>query len=223
MNFPSIRPEKLAIFIGILIVIRIIFYFYEKYSAKQISGDRSKTQEEYSRSEKSRALIKEYLDSIIIAGITALILIKFIVQPFYIPSGSMYPTLKKWDFILVNKFVYKFKEPKAGDIVVFHPPPEALAGDKDYIKRIIAAGKDTLEVKNGNLYINGQLKTEPYVENKADYEYSLVKIPQGKFFVMGDNRSNSGDSHVWGFLPEKNVVGKAIVIIWPPGRVRILR
>lgn len=211
MNFPSIRPKQLAIFIGILLIIRIIIFLCERYLSRKFL------------SEKAKHIIKEYIDSIIIAGITALILIKFIIQPFYIPSGSMYPTLKRWDFILVNKFVYRLKEPQRSDIIVFHPPPQALAGDKDYIKRVVAVTGDTLEVKNGKLYINNQSKIEPYVKYQPDYDYPLTKVPEGNLFVMGDNRPNSGDSHVWGFLPVKNVIGKAMIIIWPPSRIKILK
>ncbi|MBI2251368.1 MAG: signal peptidase I [Armatimonadetes bacterium] len=174
-------------------------------------------------SKKVKYIVKEYIDSIIFAGITALIIVQFIVRPFYIPSESMLPTLQKWDFILVNEFVYRFHLPEKGDIVVFHPPPSAFAGDKEYIKRIIAKSGDTFEVKEGKVYLNGAPRYEPYIYTPCDYDYPKTIIPPGHFFVMGDNRSNSGDSHIWGFLPQKNIVGKAFVIFWPPWRIKILK
>ncbi|MFH1452744.1 MAG: signal peptidase I [Armatimonadota bacterium] len=211
----SITIPQLAAFIGILFVIRLFLYFYEK---------KCKTQNRtFFLSEKANAVIKEWVDSIIIAGISAIIIIQFIVQPFYIPSESMYPTLKKWDFILVNKFIYRFSDPQKGDIVVFYPPPSAHAGDKEYIKRIVALPGDTVQVKDGYLYLNGKKQNEVFVKNLADYELEKLTIPRNKYFVLGDNRSNSGDSHVWGYLPQKNIVGKAFIIIWPPPRITILK
>lgn len=215
MRFFSITIPQLTIFIAILILIRIIFFFYEK--------DLTSRGKEPMFSLKARVSIKEWVDSIIIAGISAVIIVQFIAQPFYIPSESMYPTLKKWDFILVNKFVYRFTPPKHGDIIVFNPPPEANAGDKEYIKRLIGTPGDNLEIKNGALYRNGKKTDEPYVQNCADYTLEKITVPPDKYFMLGDNRSNSGDSHIWGFLPKKNVAGKAFIILWPPSRISILK
>lgn len=215
MRFFSITIPQLTIFIAILILVRIIFFFYEK--------ELTSRGKELVFSLKARASIKEWIDSIIIAGISAIIIVQFIAQPFYIPSESMYPTLKKWDFILVNKFVYRFTPPKYGDIMVFNPPPEAHAGDKEYIKRLIGLPGDNLEIKNGALYRNGKKSDEPYVQNCADYVLEKITIPANNYFMLGDNRSNSGDSHVWGYLPKKNVIGKAFIILWPPSRISILR
>ncbi|MCD4785858.1 MAG: signal peptidase I [Candidatus Eremiobacteraeota bacterium] len=172
---------------------------------------------------KTRRVVLEYVDSIIIAGVAALFIIHFLFRTFYIPSGSMIPTLKVKDYILVNEFIYKLKEPTYGDVVVFKPPPEANAEGKDFIKRVMALEGDTISVRGGKVFINGEAKDEPYVEFEPDYYYPPMKVPSGNLFVMGDNRPSSADSHVWGFLPVKNVVGKAVLIILPISRIRILK
>lgn len=215
MKFISITVAQLAIFIAVLILARIIYLFYEK--------EMSHRGRKIIFSEKTNSIIKEWVDSIIIAGISAIIIVQFIAQPFYIPSESMYPTLKKWDFILVNKFIYRFTSPKHGDIVVFNPPPLAQAGGKEYIKRLVGEPGDIIEVKDSVLYRNGKKIDESYVQNLADYKLEKTTIPSGNYFMLGDNRSNSGDSHIWGFLPRKNIIGKAFIILWPPSRISILK
>lgn len=200
-------PLQLMILIAILAVVRLVLHFSKRIKIE----------------EKRRKVIFEYLDSIIIAGITALILIHFVVRTFYIPSTSMVPTLVKRDYIMVNEFIYRFKPPARKDIVVFHPPPEANAGGKDFIKRVVAVENDEVEVKEGKLYINGEPQEEPFINEPPEYQMEKKKVPPGNLFVMGDNRNNSDDSHVWGFLPRENVVGKAFIIFWPPGRIRVLK
>lgn len=174
-------------------------------------------------SERFKRVTVEYLDSIIIAGIAALFIIHFLFRTFYIPSGSMLPTLQVKDYILVNEFVYRVKEPQRGDIIVFTPPPEANAGDKEFIKRVIGLSGETISVKDGEVFIDGEPLNEPYIHFPPDYYYPPRIIPDGTLFVMGDNRPSSMDSHVWGFLPKKNVVGKASFIVLPPQRARVLK
>lgn len=200
-------PIQLAILIAILAVVRAILHFSKRIKIE----------------EKKRKIIYEYLDSIIIAGITALLLIHFVVRTFFIPSTSMVPTLIKKDYIMVNELVYRFSEPKPRDIIVFHPPPAANAEGKDFIKRVVAVGGDEIEVKEGKVFVNGAPREEPYIAEPPRYDMDKLKVPLGDLFVMGDNRNNSDDSHCWGFLPEKNVVGKAFLIFWPPGRIRLLK
>lgn len=167
----------------------------------------------------------EYVDSILIAGVTALFLIWFVVRSFYIPTGSMEPTLQVNDMLLVDELVYHFYRPARGDIVVFHPPPRAHSGDKDFIKRVVAVEGETVQIKNGKAYINGQPIDEPYTnsnDSDAWQPFSPITVPPGQVFCMGDNRNNSDDSRFWGTLPVENIVGKAFVIFWPSDRIRIL-
>lgn len=171
-------------------------------------------------SDESKKKWIENIDSIVIAGVTALILITFVVRTFYIPSSSMVPTLQVNDYILVNKFVYRFYQPARQDIVVFRPPESAQAEGKDFIKRIVAVGGDTVEVKEKILYVNGIRQYEDYINEPPDYEMPKVTVPEDALFVMGDNRNNSDDGHVWGFLPKKNLVGKAVLLFFPLNRIR---
>ena len=174
--------------------------------------------------EAQKKTFLEYVDSIVVAGVTALLLIWFVVRSFYIPSESMVPTLQVNDMILVNEVIYRFREPTRGDIVVFHPPPAAHSEGKDFIKRIMAVGGDTLQVKDNVTLINGQPVDEPF--RRPDMyvdDFGPVKIPQDNVFVMGDNRTNSEDSRFWGVLPTKNIIGKAFVIFFPMHRLQMLR
>jgi len=191
---------QLEILIGILIIVRILIRFFKL-------------------SEIARSVSYEYLDSIIVAGLTALFLINYVVRTFYIPSGSMKPTLLPNDYILVNEFLYRFRAPERGDVIVFKPP---LPKAPDYIKRLIGKGGEKLEVKKGKVYINDTPIVEPYIMEMPDYDYGPVIIPPEHYFVMGDNRNNSEDSHIWGFLPKKNIVGKAFLIFWPPRRIGLI-
>jgi signal peptidase I len=177
--------------------------------------------------------VKEYAEAIIIAILIAVFIRTFVVQAFKIPSGSMKPTLQIGDHILVNKFVYGVKipfvrstlipigQPKRGDIVVFIYPQDR---DKDFIKRVIALGGDTVEIRNKEILINGVR----YEDNHGVYVDSTifpgamqprdnmgpVTVPEGSIFVMGDNRDQSYDSRFWGFVELKDVQGEAFMIYW---------
>ena len=145
----------------------------------------------------------------------------FVVQAFFIPSPSMYPTLREGDHILVNKFVYRFREPRVGEIIVFKAPPDASDDntERDFIKRLVGVPGDTVEVKEGALFRNGRRMDEPYLEEKEiTYSMPAMKIPDDRLFVLGDNRNDSRDSHWWGTLERKRVIGKAMVRFWPLNR-----
>ena len=206
-------------------------------------------------------VVKEYLDAFIVAGLVALFLITFVVRTYFIPSGSMEPTLLIHDVLLVNEFEYRLSKPHDGDIVVFPPPIQTT---NPFIKRLIGSPGERLRVHNGIVYRNGVGLREPYIEQKPAYELEIKnygiyvdgqpldpqganvppkqawqapdRIPAGCYFMMGDNRNNSEDSHIWGFAQlagtfysgsqrAKNAgfTGHAFLLFWPPNRIRILR
>lgn len=164
--------------------------------------------------------LKELPVLIITAVIVAWIVKTFIIQPFIIPSGSMEPTLYPSDRILVNKFIYRLREPRPGEIVVFLPPFDSK---KDVIKRVIALSGQTLEIRNGEVMVDGKVIDESYKIASADMgDFGPLVIPKGSVFVMGDNRPNSYDSRFFGPLKKNVLIGEAFSIYWPPTRIQIL-
>lgn len=168
----------------------------------------------------------EVVESAMIAIALVFLLIRpFVVQAFFIPSPSMSPTLMEGDHILVNKLIYRFREPKAGEIIVFRAPPEASNDgvEKDFIKRLVAVPGDVIEVRDGQLYRNDVPASEPYLEEKMGYSLKPTRIAEGRLYVLGDNRNDSRDSHWWGQLERKRVIGKAMFRFWPPRRFGSIR
>ena len=182
---------------------------------------------------KEKSKVQEYIEAIIIAILIAFFIRTFIIQAFKIPSGSMKPTLLVGDHILVNKFLYGVKipylrntvipilQPKRGDIVVFIYPEDR---SKDFIKRVVGVAGDTVEIRNKKIFLNGL----PYNDGHGVYvddfiipgaiqprdNFGPITVPKGTIFVMGDNRDQSYDSRFWGFVDQKDVMGKAVIIYW---------
>ena len=125
---------------------------------------------------------------------------------------SMLPTLHDGEFVLVNKLAYRMGTPTRGDIIVFR---STTTNDLDLIKRIMGLPGDKISIHNGQVIINGQTLTEAYINAVPNYSGEW-QVPEGYLFVLGDNRNDSSDSHAWGFLPEQNVIGKSMLIYWPP-------
>ncbi len=180
---------------------------------------------------RSTAIAREFLDPFIIAGVAAWFLITFVARTYYIPSGSMLPTLQIHDVLLVDKFEYRFRHPNEGDIVVFPPP---VPTPDDFIKRVVGRPGDTLSVSGGTVFINGVALKEPYVAEKPLYnlqvrDYGIFvnygaawqrldpsganvppasqwtapnRIPPHCYLMFGDNRNDSEDSHIWGFAQD---------------------
>ncbi|MDH7570617.1 MAG: signal peptidase I [Armatimonadota bacterium] len=166
----------------------------------------------------------EFVDSGLIALVLVFLVLRpFVVQAFYIPSGSMRPTLLENDKILVSKFTYRFRRPSRGDVIVFKAPPQADPTEKDFIKRVVGLPGDVIEVQDGIVYLNGEAQSEPYVAEPPAYTMPPVLVEPGKVFVMGDNRNDSNDSHAWGQLDERRIRGKALLIFWPPARIGLIR
>lgn len=191
------------------------------------------------KSNKKKSVIREWIEAALVAAFLAFCIIRpFVVQAFKIPTGSMRITLLEGDLILVNKFIYGAKipftkyrlpalrEPMRGDVVVFIYPEDLK---KDFIKRLIGLPKDTIEIKSGTIYVNGQALLDPafrrYYYNRGDFakEGEKLVVPENSFFVLGDNSGSSKDSRYWGFVPKDNILGKAIVIYWPLQRIRVIK
>jgi signal peptidase I len=166
--------------------------------------------------------IKENIPLLMVALVLALLLRFFVAEPRYIPSDSMLPTLEQGDRLVVEKVSYHFHPPQVGDIIVFHPPELLQVQGYDlgqaFIKRVIALPGQTVEVNNGIVYRDGQPLQEEYILEPPQYNLPAVRVPDGQVFVMGDNRNNSNDSHVWGFLPQQNIIGHALFRFFPANR-----
>jgi len=208
--------------------------------------------------------VREWVESIVVALLLAIVIRAYFIQPFKIPSGSMRMTLIEGDHLFVSKYMYGpillpeihtpeflmpvikrdvqwpealtpltkirlpgFTKPKRGDVIVFIFPDERA---KDFIKRLIALPGDVVEIKDGKIYINGQVFNDPSIRNTYYYnrgEYGAIgtpiRVPEGKYFVLGDNSGSSHDSRYWGFVDEKDLLGKAEFIFWPFNRVRMIK
>ncbi len=181
------------------------------------SADTPPEPEEPSRTRSSAKSIVEWLGVILGALLVALLIKTFLLQAFYIPSRSMEPTLRIGDRVLVNKLSYKMHDINRGDIVVFErPPDEPPDAIKDLIKRVIALPGETISSENGHVFIDGRPLEEPYLEPGTLTEnLPPTLVPEGRIFVMGDNRGDSRDSRYFGPIDEDLVVGRAFVRIWP--------
>ncbi len=131
---------------------------------------------------------------------------------------SMRPTLENGEYVRVNRMAYEFGDPQRGDIIVFHSP---LNPREDFIKRIIGLPGDTIEIRNGQVFVNGYAIEEPYIQAAPAYR-GKWEVPAGHFFVLGDNRNDSSDSHAWGTLDTELVIGKAVLVYWPLEEAKIL-
>jgi signal peptidase I len=249
MGAIAVTPLELLGLVGVFLIARIVLTVRPVHAGSQ---------------GRSTSFAREYLDPFIYAGIAAFLLITFVARTYYIPSGSMIPTLKVGDVLLVNKFEYRFHKPNEGDIVVFPPP---LPTSDDFIKRVIGRPGDTLRIQGGVVYLNGKALREPYIAQPPAYNMVIKnygvyvdngggfepldpaganippradwtapdRIPKNCYFMMGDNRNDSEDSHIWGFAQiagnfatgaeagkPAHFTGHAFLIFWPLNHARIL-
>ena len=163
----------------------------------------------------------EGLKTIGLSAILAVGIRHFVAEARFIPSESMLPTLKVDDRLIIDKMSYNFNQPQRGDIVVFNPT-DTLKEQKfndAFIKRVIGLPGDRVMVKSGHVLVNDQTLPESYIKEVPQYEFESVTVPPNSYFVLGDNRNNSYDSHYWGFVPKERIIGRAIVRFWPFDRV----
>ena len=160
--------------------------------------------------------MKGFIREIFITAIVAVVIFVVLqtsIQSFIVVGASMEPSFDNGQRLLINKVTYRFGEPQRGDVIVFRPPDNQYA---DYIKRIIAVPGDTIEIKSGTVYVNNEPLEEDYILTRPRYTMEKTKIAPGEYFVLGDNRANSNDSHTGWRVPRENIVGKAWLFIWPP-------
>jgi signal peptidase I len=148
----------------------------------------------------------------LVLSVVLFVSINIISARIRVDGASMEPTLFSGEYVVVSRLSYRLTSPQRGDIIVFHFPRNPM---EEYIKRVIGLPGDEVEVKNGTVYVNGQALDENYLEVKTNYA-GTWQVPEGQLFVLGDNRNNSSDSHDWGTVPMDYVVGKAVLIYWPP-------
>jgi len=201
---------------------------------------REDAQDRGEKADAVRSFWKELPFLIIVALVVAVVIKTFLVQAFFIPSASMHDTLVEGDRVMVNKLAYRFGEPHRGDIIVFdsplvtHDQSESFLGkvvrnvgealglstpESALIKRVIALGGETIEIRGNRIYIDGVALDEPYLTRPVDMApFGPLTIPEGFVFVMGDNRNQSEDGRVFGPIPESDIIGRAFVRVWPPSR-----
>lgn len=158
-------------------------------------------------------MLREMVETILLTLLIYVLIRTFLIENYRVVGHSMVPTLEDRQFLVVNKLDYRLRDPRRGDIVVFFDPRD---GDRKLIKRIVALPGERLEIRNGQVLVDGQVLEEPYIQNWGRYSESPSVVPEGHYYVLGDNRSNSSDSHNWGTVPEDRLVGRAWFSYWPP-------
>ncbi|MBI4097662.1 MAG: signal peptidase I [Candidatus Levybacteria bacterium] len=169
---------------------------------------------------KAYFFLLDILQTLILAAAAFVVVYMFLFRPFEVKGESMYPNFHDSQYLITNIISLKLGDPKLGDVVVFKAPNDP---EKDFIKRVIGVGGDQVSIRDGQVYLNGKLLDEnkylkPSVKTYGGSflkEGQAVSVPQGYFFVLGDNRSYSSDSREWGFVPKKNIIGSSFFIYWP--------
>ena len=159
-----------------------------------------------------KALIRQVMAIILLAGVI-FIALQYTLQSSIVVGSSMQPNFQEGQRLIISKIVYTFQEPERGDVIVFHPPNNSRG---DYIKRVIALPHDIVGIEEGIVYVNGSPLDEPYIEDAPRYTLEEYEVPENNYFVLGDNRNHSNDSHNGWVLPRQNIIGKVWVAIWPP-------
>jgi|SRR3989344_3852607 len=177
---------------------------------------------------KAYFFLLDILQTLILAAAAFVVVYMFLFRPFEVKGESMYPNLFDKEYLITNIISLRLWEPKLGDVVVFKAPNDP---DKDFIKRVIGASGDRISIQDGKVYLNGKLLDETKYLNESVKTYggSFLKegqsltVPQGYFFVLGDNRSYSSDSREWGFVPKKNIIGVSFFVYWPLNSLGIIK
>lgn len=201
----------------------LVIFFYRKKITAEFEAARADLKG------WSLRMWKEWGEPLLVAAILAILIRTFIFGPYKIPTGSMKPTFMENDKIFVDKISYRFHEPRRGDIIVFKYP---LDRKKDFVKRLAGLPGETIEIRNGVIVVDGKTLHEPPFNRNTYYNVEswpygkagqAIRVPPGSYFALGDNSAHSADSRQWGFVPRKDVIGKAVMIWWPPKRIKLTR
>jgi signal peptidase I len=165
-----------------------------------------------------RDFFRDFVITIILA-VVIFFALQFTMGNFVVIGASMQPSFYEEERVVVSKLAYKFHEPERGDVVVFLPPGNM---EDDLIKRIIGLPGETVEVRDGVVYVNNLPLDEPYIKQAPNYQYSVEVVPENEYWVLGDNRNNSNDSHTGWTVPREDMIGKAWLIIWPPDKWQVV-
>lgn len=183
-----------------------------------------------SKQKEQHTMLREIVEVLVPAFLLFLFIRFFIAEARFVPTPSMLPTIKLGDRFIVEKVSYWFQSPQRGDIVVFHPPAEAKEKSNqpltdDFIKRVVGLPGEEVKVRDGKVYINGKPLPEEYIDGTRQpiYEVGPIIVPADSYWVLGDNRNHSWDSHEWGAVPRKNIIGKAVWRFWPLNRISVMR
>jgi len=177
---------------------------------------------------KTYAFLLDTVQTLLIVFAIFLVIYQFLFRPFQVSGNSMYPTFYDKQYILTDIIGLKVSDPKKGDVVVFKSPPNP---EKDYIKRVIGTPGDAVEIKDGNVYVNGKILDESkYLKlsvktygGSSLHENEPIKVPPNSYLVMGDNRNGSSDSREWGFVPIRLIIGKSLFVYWPLNKIGIIK
>ena len=164
-------------------------------------------------------ILREVVITVLIA-VAVFALLQLTVQSYTVVMSSMEPNFQQGECIMVNKVSYHSSGPQRGDVIVFHPPVESQF---PYIKRVIGLPGDTVEIKDGKVFVNNISLDEEYIMAPPNYTMSAIEVPENEYFVLGDNRNNSNDSHTGWTVPRKNIIGKAWFVYWPPSKWGVIK
>ena len=190
----------------------------DNFQSEKTPGNENKEPESRSKRSSCVGFLVDTVETILLAVVLFLV-INALSARVRVENVSMLPTLQPGEFLLINRVSYKLGDPSVGDIIVFHAPG---VSELDYIKRVVGTPGDTVRIAEGIVYVNDQPLYEPYIADPPNYSGEWV-VPEEEVFVLGDNRNNSSDSHLWGFVPLDDVVGRALLIYWPLEEMTLLR
>ena len=159
----------------------------------------------------------------VLIAVAVFVCLQLTVQSYIVHETCMLPNIEEGEWIMANKVCYRSSGPQRGDVIIFHPPPPNEGSPQSFIKRVIGLPDETVEIKDGQVFINGIPLEEEYIMTPPNYTMSATELPEDEYFVLGDNRNNSNDSHSGWTVPRDNIIGKAWFTYWPPSKWGIIK